>query len=421
MKTARALCCLPLLLLLSARQSPGYSVLTHEAIIDSSWDKDIKPQLQARFPNASEDDLRKAHAFAYGGCIIQDMGYYPFGSKLFSDLVHYVRSGDFVAALFEQAQSLNDLAFAYGALAHYASDINGHRLAVNRAVPMEYPKLKRRYGNVVTYADSPSSHIKTEFGFDVLQVARGRYAPQGYHDFIGFDVARETLDKAFFKVYGLHLKDIFATEDLAFGTYRHTVSSLIPKATKVAWKLKSKEIAAAQPGMTQRKFLYNISRSSYSHEWKDKYHKTGVGTWILATIIRFVPKVGPFKALDFEPPAPGTEQLFELSFNRTLDVYRGLIPKASAGRLQISDLNLDTGEPVVAGQYVLADRAYAQLVRKLAGRDVADVPEEMRRNILEFYGHGSATVASSEKAHDWSKTQAAINRLKAQARPNTPR
>ncbi len=407
----RTIRCLPLLLLLTTRESAGYSVLTHEAIIDSAWDSDIKPRLRKRFPDATEADLLKAHAFAYGGCIIQDMGYYPFGSKLFSDLVHYVRSGDFVSALFEEAQSLNDYAFAFGALAHYSADINGHSVAVNRAVPMEYPKLKQKFGDVVTYADSPSSHIKTEFGFDVLQVARGRYAPKGYHDFIGFEVSRELLDRAFASVYALHLKDVFSAEDLAFSTYRRTVSGLIPKATKVAWKLKEKDIMKEQPGMTRRKFLYNISRSSYQRDWSEKYHRTGAGTWILATFIRILPKVGPLKALDFKPPLPATEQMFELSFNRTLEFYRSLLARASDGQ-QIKAINLDTGDPVVAGKYELADQAYAQLVKKLASRDFADVPEPMRRNILDYYGSGSAIAASREHPRDWSKTQAALSKLR---------
>src|ERR1035441_4856670 len=111
------------------------------------------------------------------------MGYYPFGSKYFSDLVHYVRSGDFVEALVRGAQDLDELAFALGALAHYAADNNGHPIAVNRAVAMEYPKLRAQYGDEVTYADDPPAHLKTEFGFDVAQVAQGNYAAAGYHAF----------------------------------------------------------------------------------------------------------------------------------------------------------------------------------------------------------------------------------------------
>jgi hypothetical protein len=414
MKRTGAILTLVLFVVLVAHQAPAYSVLTHEAIIDSAWDTDIKPRLHKRFPEAGDDDLLKAHAYAYGGCIIQDMGYYPFGSKLFSDLVHYVRSGDFVAALFEKAQNLNDLAFAYGALAHYSADINGHRVAVNRAVPIEYPKLRTEYGDIVTYADNPTAHIKTEFGFDVLQVARGRYAPKAYHDFIGFEVAKELLDSAFYEVYALHLKDVTAIESLAFGSYRHSVSSLIPEATKIAWKLKEKDIVVDQPGITRRKFLYNLSRSSYEKEWNHDYRKPGIFARVMAVALRVIPKVGPFKAVGFKPPTQQTARMFEQSFNQTLDFYRSLIPRISTtGRLRLTDLNLDTGGPVVAGQYTLTDHAYAQLVQKLASRNSADIPEAMRRNILEFYNHAGAAVASKEKPEDWSKTLAALNKLKA--------
>ena len=183
----------------------AYSVLTHEAIIDSSWPKDLRPLLLKRFPNATDDQLREAHAYAYGGAIIQDMGYYPFGSKLFSDLVHYTRSGDFVIALVKDAQeedpkdpqALNDYAFALGALAHYAADNQGHPVAVNRTVPLVYPKLKAKFGPEITYEDNPSAHLKTEFGFDVIEVARGQYANDAYHDFIGFKVAKPLLERAF--------------------------------------------------------------------------------------------------------------------------------------------------------------------------------------------------------------------------------
>src|ERR1700723_3343080 len=166
----------------------GYSVLTHEAIVDSAWDDGIKPLLLQRFPDSTPDDLKKAHSFAYGGCVIQDLGYYPFGSHLFSDMVHYVRTGDFVKALIRDSKDLDEYAFALGALAHYAADNQGHRVGVNRAVPLLYPKLEHKYGNLVTYEEDKLAHLETEFGFDVLQIARGRYAPDGYHDFIGFGV-----------------------------------------------------------------------------------------------------------------------------------------------------------------------------------------------------------------------------------------
>jgi hypothetical protein len=163
----------------------GYSVLTHEEIVDLLWTDEIRPLLLQRFPELSEEQLKEAHAYAYGGAVIQDLGYYPFGSVEFSNLVHYVRSGDFVRELLLQSQDANEYAFALGALAHYASDIAGHP-AVNQAVSIQYPKLRAKYGNSVRYAQDHTAHLKTEFGFDMVQVAKNRYASQQYHDFIGF-------------------------------------------------------------------------------------------------------------------------------------------------------------------------------------------------------------------------------------------
>src|SRR5215470_10575667 len=218
--------------------SQGYSVLTHEAIIDATWDGAIKPLLVKRFGTLSAEDLRKAHSYAYGGAIIQDMGYYPFGSKIFSDLTHYVRSGHFVEVLIQDSQDVNEYAFALGALCHYVSDNNGHPIAVNPSVPMLYPKLRVRYGDNVTYEDNPAAHIRTEFGFDVVQVARGHYASEDYHDFIGFQVSKPLLERAFKDTYGIELKSLFVSLDLALGNFRRSVSTIIPAMTKVAWQLK---------------------------------------------------------------------------------------------------------------------------------------------------------------------------------------
>ena len=131
-----------LLVLLWPSNAYSYSVLTHEAIIDSTWDSAIKPLLLKRFPSATAEELMTAHAYAYGGCIIQDLGYYPFGSALFSDLTHYVRSGDFVLNMIRESQDLDEYAFALGALSHFAADSNGHRMATNVSVPLLYPKLR---------------------------------------------------------------------------------------------------------------------------------------------------------------------------------------------------------------------------------------------------------------------------------------
>src|SRR6202166_1194641 len=235
-------------------ETAAYAVLAHEAIIDSAWDTTIRPLLLKRFPDATGEEIKEAHGYAYGGAIIQDMGYPPRGSHFFSDLTHYVRSGDFILALLRDSKDLNGYAFALGALSHYAADNEGHLIGVNRAVPILYPKLKKKFGDVVTYEENPLAHVKTEFGFDVLEVAQGRYAPDSYHDFIGFEVSVPLLEQAFQETYGLDLKSVLSDEDKVLGSYRYDVSKLLPKGTRIAWSLKKKDIVKDQPGITKKKF-----------------------------------------------------------------------------------------------------------------------------------------------------------------------
>ena len=244
----------------------GYSLLTHEQIVDLAWGDHIEPLLRHRFPNATNDELIEAHAYAYGGCVIQDLGYYPFGNKDFSNLVHYVRIGDFVASLLQNANDLDEYAFALGALAHYVSDTDGHP-AVNRAVALQYPKLRAKYGDQVTYDENHSAHIRTEFGFDVVQVAKNRYTSDSYHNFIGFEVSRPLLEKVFRETYGLELQDVFKNIDLAIGTYRHTVSTIIPEMTRVALVSKRADLVRENPDFNEHKFLYRLSRSDYEKQW----------------------------------------------------------------------------------------------------------------------------------------------------------
>ncbi len=382
-RTARLLPAV-LALLLVAPQVRAYSVLTHEAIIDAAWEHEIRPLLLKRFPAATLDQLVEAHAHAYGGAIIQDMGYYPFSSRLFSDLVHYARSGDFVLALLHDAQDLNEYSFALGALAHYAADNSGHPVAVNHVVPMLYPKLRAKFGNVVTYEDDPTSHLKTEFGFDVIEVAHGNYAPKSYHDFVGFQVSKPLLERAFEDTYGLPLKTVFKSLDLALGTYRRSVSSVIPEMSKAAWAARKNDIQKATPGVTRRKFIYNISRASYEKEWGTNYDRPGVGARFLAFVFRIVPKVGPFKALGFRVPTPAGEKLFMESFNRTMDRYRALLAQQRSETLKLPNNNFDTGQPTKEGDYRLADAAYENLLEKLSDKKTVP-PAELRANILAFY------------------------------------
>lgn len=410
------MCSLALALLLAfgwPGELAAYSVLSHEAIIDSAWKTDIRPLLLKRFPDATHEQLKVAHGYAYGGAIIQDLGYYPHGNHLFSDLTHYVRSGDFILALLRDSKDLNDYAFALGALAHYPADTEGHRMATNRSVPLLYPKLEKKYGNTVTYEDDPLAHIKTEFGFDVLEVAQGRYAPDDYHDFIGFGIAVPLLEQAFQETYGLELKKVLTDEDRVFGSYRHDVSQLIPKATRVAWSLKKDEIRKDQPSMTKKEFLFNLSRASYQKRWGKNYEPPTFGERFLAFLVSILPKIGPLKVLQLRTPTPETERMFEASFNATLDRYRNLLHQVDEGHLNLQNDNFDTGEKSGPGQYQLNDETHAKLLDALAEQNFAGVSPQIEAELLDFFGHPDAPYAIKRKPKEWAKVQEQLKQLKA--------
>jgi len=403
-----------ILLLVAPPRSDAYSVLAHEAIVDSAWDEAIKPLLLERFPQATPDELKAAHGYAYGGCVIQDMGYYPFGNKLFSDLVHYVRSGDFVAALLRDSQDLNDYAFALGALAHYAADNEGHRTGTNLAVPLLYPKLRRKFGNVVTYDEDPLAHLKTEFGFDVLQVAKGRYASDAYRDRIGFQVSKDLLARAFQETYSLDLDSVLSNYDLAIASYRRGVSQLIPEATKIAWQTKKDEIQQGTPGITRTAFLYRVSRSSYEKQWPGKYERPGFGTRLLGFFLRLVPKVGPFRDLAFKIPTPDAEKLFVASFSNSLQNYVELAKQQrNPSQITLVNDNIDTGTVTGPGQYPLADKTYADLLDRLQKKDFASLSPELRRTLLAYYDDLNAPFATKKDKKEWAKVVRNVTQLKA--------
>jgi hypothetical protein len=397
---------------LPAPATYAYSVLTHEAIIDSTWDSAIRPLLLKRFPAATPDELKQAHAYAYGGCIIQDLGYYPFGSKLFSDLTHYVRSGDFVLNLIRESQDLNEYAFALGALSHYAADNNGHPLAVNRAVPLFYPELGVKYGKLVTYAEDPSAHTRTEFAFDVFQAAKGRYASAAYKSFIGFEVAKPLLDRAFQDTYGMRLEKAFLSVDLAIGSYRRAVGSVFPALTRVAWQIRKQEITKETPSATRKTFLYNLSRSSYEKNWGSTYSRPGIRSKILTVVFRIMPRVGPLRAMSFKRLTPETEKMYMASFNSTIDRYRELLSEQSAGRLKLPNDNLDLGAFTTAGQYRLMDSAYSRLLHKLQGH-YTELPQELRSDILAFYHDLSVPISTKTDANDWARVLKELGQLQA--------
>jgi hypothetical protein len=398
-------------LLLCAGVSKAYSVLTHEEIVDLLWTDELRPLLLQRFPALTEEQLKEAHGYAYGGAVIQDLGYYPFGSVEFSNLVHYVRSGDFVRELIVQSQDANEYAFALGALAHYASDIAGHP-AVNQSVSIQYPKLRAKFGNSVRYAQDHSAHLKTEFGFDMVQVAKNRYASQQYHDFIGFQVSKPLLERTFPIIYGVELKDILTHEDLAVGSYRFAVSRMIPQMTQIALRTHKKDIMKERPDLAKQKFLYRLSRSEYEKEWGKDYTKPDFGTRVWSVVLRNMPKIGPFKALAFNNPTPQTEDLYFKSINKTVDQYRIYLRQVRAGSLELVNCDFDTGKETKAAEYSLTDDTYAKLLGQLAGRKFDLTSTELRANILSFYSDLSLPLETKKNDARWQSVLSSLDQLK---------
>jgi hypothetical protein len=386
-------------------------VLTHEEIVDLLWTTDLRPLLLKRFPTLTEEQLKEAHSYAYGGAVIQDLGYYPFGSVEFSNLLHYVRTGDFVREMLLQSQDANEYAFALGALAHYSSDITGHP-AVNQAVALQYPKLRAKYGNSVKYAENHTAHLKTEFGFDMVQVAKNRYASQQYHDFIGFQVSKPLLERTFPIIYGLQLKDVLTHEDLAIGSYRFAVSRMIPEMTQIALRTHKKDLMKETPDFAKEKFLYRLSRSDYEKEWGKDYTKPDFGTRFWSMVLRYLPKIGPFKALAFNNPTAQTEDMYFKSINATVDQYRIYLQQVRAGSLVLVNSDLDTGKETRAAEYTLTDETYAKLLGQLAQRKFDLTSPQLRDNILNFYADLSLPLETKRDPTRWQSLLSSLDQLK---------
>ena len=365
-------------------------------MIDAVWDEVLAPMLKARFGAADAETIKSARAYAYGGSVMPDMGYYPFGSHFFTNLLHYTRSGDFVEALIRDARDVNEYAFALGALAHYVADTTGHPLGTNRAVPLEYPKLRAKFGDEVTYVEDPKRHIMVEFAFDVVQVAAGAYVPQAYHDFIGFEVATDLVERAFRETYGIEMKDVFVSEDLAVGTFRYAVGTTIPQMTQVAWEKKRDEIEKVTPNVQRSAFVYSYTRQAYEKDFGGTYRRPGIFARFFVWVVRVMPKIGPFKALAFKAPSPEAERLFTESFRASRDRYRMLLQSVRGNRVELRNTDFDTGEPTTRGEYSLADETYAELLSRLTSQK-ADVPDAIRADIMRFYGTVDPASARDKK------------------------
>lgn len=398
---------------LCAAPARPYSVLSHEAVVDVLWDVRIMPILRARFPQATPEAFKEAHAYAYGGAIIQDLGYYPMGSKFFSDLTHYVRSGDFVVNLVVDSETLDELAFSLGALSHYVSDSYGHALGTNRVEPLLYPKLRKKFGDVITYEDDPFAHLQTEFGFDVLEAAKGRFPPEKYQQFIGFQVATPLLEKAFKQTYCLELSDVLRDVNVSVGSYRHALSHTIPLATKVAWAQREDEIRRSEPGITRSRFLFNISRSSYRREFGGVYEAPGLWSRILAFLLKLIPKIGPLRALKFHMPTPEGERMFMQSFNVIVSHYGERLKSVSTATLVLPDINFDTGAHVQPAVYGLADKTYADLIERLAQKNFAGLDDGLKKRALDYYANLQLPFATKKNKKKWRRLEADLEKLRA--------
>ncbi len=369
--------------------------------------------MKKSFPRSSADEISASRKFAYGGSLIQDLGYYPGGNKFFSDLVHYVRSGDFVTALIEDSQTIDEYAFALGALSHYSSDNIGHATATNLSVPILYPELRRKYGNLVTYEDKPSAHLKVEFGYDVVQVARGKYASDDFQDFIGFDIAREVLKKSFQRAYGLSIEEIFPDFETAIGTYRYSVTGLIPDMIKVAWELKKDDIEKL--GTTRDQFFFRMSRPDFEKAYGTKYTKSGFFSKLIAFFVRILPPIGPLKILKFKPPTPEVEAMFLESYETTLSNYTELLRQVAQGQDRLENKDLDTGEQTHPGRYRLTDKTYSKWIEILSRKNFATVDSGLRQNILTFYADLPRIQEPKPHSKDSRKLQEQLQQLNTQS------
>lgn len=419
-------------LLLPGPPVKAYSVLSHEALIDAAWDPFIVPLLLSRYPGATPDQLLQAHAFAYGGCVIQDLGYYPFGNHYFSDLTHYVRTGDFIEALLVDSRDINEYAFALGALSHYVADNTGHPLAVNISVPEMYPGLRQKFGNRVTYEDNPTAHVMTEFSFDVVQITGAGYLPMTYHNFLGFKVPHGLLERAFQDTYGLKLHRQFLSEGLSLWSYRLTASEIIPDIGQNLWRKRAKHLRRVDPQIATARFRYRLSAQNYrtlarsrrrfyrlrpwAWQWKSRAKEANVQlvAKVLVFFVEVAPKVGPLRTLEFKPPTVQVQDQFIRAFDVTVSRFESdLVQLRKGGAPALPEANLDTGGATKAGNYTLADETYARLLHSLARRHFRGLTPELRKDILSYYAMPDAPAVATKHPKKWRKTLRELAALRA--------
>ncbi len=452
----RSLVFLPILLFCSfGNAGRAYSLLTHEQLIDLTWKDSIVPLLLSRYPTLTPEQIEHARAYAYGGCVIQDIGYYPFGDKNFSNLTHYVRTGDFVVNLFRNAGNADELAFAVGALSHYIGDTVGHSLATNLAVPQEFPKLEARYGRVVNYAEGEHQHVQTEFAFDINEIAHHRVAPSRYLKHIGLEVPVKQVALAFYQTYGL-TEDFSGTRGrrINVGGYRFAVRSFIPRIAYALTILHRKHEPADPMTPEVAELLKKTTMVSVDNNWDLYRSKNGIGTYTLAGILYIIPKFGPLKLAAIKGPTTATEALYLHSVALSVKALRRLlnrftpppttvpsaalaaaadtasdpspsqpavanpaanqaIPRQSSDpRHPLANRDLDTGFVVRPGGYRLTDDTYADLVHRLALKPEGPIPPAIKEDILAYYANSDSPIITKQDPARWAQVQADLVTLK---------
>jgi hypothetical protein len=373
-----------LLLLVCARPAGGFSVLTHEEVIDLTWGDAIRPLLLKRYPDMTPAQLREARAYAYGGCVIQDLGYYPFGKEIFSDLLHYVRTGDFIRALFRESKGPNDLAFAVGALAHYYGDTLGHPEAIDLAVAANFPKLAAKYGPNVNYAEGKRQHVRTEFAFDINDITKHRLAPLGYLNHIGFAVPVPLLSRAFYDTYGLDLAKVLGEHRPTLVGYRYAVRTLLPRVVYAEALLHHKQMPADVSSPELDEFTKEVAAVKVDDRWAKYRGHAGFGTHVLAGFIFVLPKVGPLGDLAIVAPTSGSEQNYVKALMHTTDSLRQALGGVShSGGLPNKDL--DTGDEVYPGTYPLEDLAYVNLLHQMTLDPGQPIPFGIKHDLLAYF------------------------------------
>jgi len=398
------------LTLLSGFPQPvrAYSFLTHEDMIDVAWRGSIRPLLLARFPTATASQLREARSYVYGGATIQDMGYYPFGHQFFSNLTHYVRSGEFVDRLLVDSQTVDEYAFAIGALSHYIGDCDGHRYATNPSTPIEFPKLGKRYGPIVTYDESPHSHVRTELAYDVEQLSQQWFAPAGYMHTKGFNVPRRLLEQAFFQTYGLPLRSVLGRPYPAIQSYRSSVRGILPAVAQAEVLVHHNDFPRELNTPAFHQFATRQRQAGIDNGWSGFSRKSRFKVRVIAVVIRILPKLGPLSDLAIRGPNAETNRWYIESVNRSIDDYEedlSKLRKHPRKSLDLPDRDLDTGNLVDPGAYRLADATYAQLLSRLTARPSRVVPAGLRRNVLAYYADPNAPITTKKNAKAWKRVQ----------------